>query len=336
MLTSKFKKRPLGENGKGGWLITHVKGEPAPEWLSKLRIPPAWVNVKVATHHDYGKAIAIGIDEAGRKQYLYHPDDVADNKAVKFKRVMRLLGEWEDIGTKIAKDISKGVEEAIVALLLYQTGIRPGNESDNKAQVQAYGATTLLLRHVHRSAKGCRLKFVGKKGVDQNISVIDNHLSRVFLIRKKNGLPRAKLFGTSASKLREYFRTLGSGNYTPKDFRTACGTKLALELLGKRKLIPVAKTKRKKMVNEALDKVAAMLGNTRTVAKNSYVEPTIIERILEHRKEDEVRKRVSASHTGLLAQAIERGISVPKGANDSLVKMLIKDHDEWSKTQEDE
>ncbi len=46
-----------------------------PEVLTRLRelvIPPAWQDVWIAPHPN-GHIQAIGIDAAGRKQYVYHP-----------------------------------------------------------------------------------------------------------------------------------------------------------------------------------------------------------------------------------------------------------------------
>lgn len=324
MLTSKFKQKPLGKDGRGGWTVIEVNSKPAPDFLRRLRIPPAWYKVKVTTFHIPGKAIVTGYDEAGRRQYLYHPNDVADNKAAKFKRVMGLLEEWDDLQAEIQLGVKRGIEEALVAKLIYNTGMRPGGDGDTRAQVKAYGATTLLLKHVKPAAKGCRLKFIGKKGVPQNVLVKDQNIAKVLLNRKETSYnggygvsPRTSLFQTDAGKLRQYFRTLGSGQYTPKDFRTACGTRLALELLGKRKLLPKAKTKRKKLVNDALDKVAKQLGNTRAISRSAYVDPQILVSILDH----DALKGVE-----LRQMAESKGIRVPKGANDRFIRLLIEDH----------
>lgn len=65
------------------------------------------------------------------------------------------------------------------------------------------------------------------------------------------------------------------GDFTSKDFRTWAGT---LNMLRNIKAIDDAGTlnDRKKNVLEALDKVSALLGNTRTVCKKYYVHPGII------------------------------------------------------------
>jgi len=270
---------------KGGWL-RRIDGRPPSERLAQLRIPPAWTAVQVDPSPS-AVVLATGLDAAGRKQRLYSPEHVASAKAGKFARVRALLTEWEDIRTQIEANLNDPdattltKEAALVAYLIYETGIRPGSARETLAAVKAYGAATLQLRHCKPCTRGVRLRFSGKKGVRQNILVTNPYLVRVMLKRKRaNAASSTMLFDVSGSALRGYFRTLGSGDYSPKDFRTARGTALALELLGTRKRLPRAASCRKRVVNRALDRVARMLGNTRAVSRSAYVDPVILERFL--------------------------------------------------------
>ena len=286
MLSANFKRKKLPY----GYRVTHVDGRKVPH-LDKLRIPPAWTQVQVDPN-PRATVLAVGYDEAGRKQRLYSPDHIANAKSSKFERVRGLLTEWEDIRTQIEGDLNdkhahpKDRECALMALLIYETGIRPGGVKSARGDASqegtaTFGASTLQLRHVKPCDRGVRLKFVGKKGVDQNILVTHPHLVREFKRRKKASTAwSTPLFEYSVSSLHVYFDRLGSGIFTPKDFRTARGTSLALELLGHRKRVPKAKSKQRKVVNDALDKVAKMLGNTRAVSRNSYVDPNILSRFL--------------------------------------------------------
>jgi DNA topoisomerase-1 len=54
-----------------------------------LVIPPAWRDVWVAPHAN-GHVQATGIDEAGRRQYLYHPAWRAQKDRLKFDRMLEL------------------------------------------------------------------------------------------------------------------------------------------------------------------------------------------------------------------------------------------------------
>ena len=53
-----------------------------------LVIPPAWEDVWV-TPYANGHLQAVGTDEAGRRQYLYHPDWRSRRDAEKFDRVLQ-------------------------------------------------------------------------------------------------------------------------------------------------------------------------------------------------------------------------------------------------------
>ena len=50
-------------------------------------IPPAWEDVWI-TPYENGHLQAVGTDDAGRRQYLYHPDWRTRRDAEKFDRVL--------------------------------------------------------------------------------------------------------------------------------------------------------------------------------------------------------------------------------------------------------
>lgn len=266
--------------------ITSVNGKGPPPHLAGLIVPPAWTDLE-AELDSRKPCVLMGTDAAGRRQRMYSAEWTAAAKSSKFERVKALRAEWDDLRTQIESDVNndsltaKTREAARVALLIYETGIRPGHGIDEAAQVKAYGACTLQLRHVKRCSRGVRLQFVGKKGVRQNVLVTNPYLVELFLERKAATTTwSSRLFSVSASHLNVYFKTLGSGDYSAKDFRTARGTTLALEILGKRRRWPAAKSKRKAIINEALDAVAKHLGNTRVVSRNSYVDPEVLDGLL--------------------------------------------------------
>jgi DNA topoisomerase I len=252
----------------------------------KLAVPPAWTGVKYNLDATADRQV-VGIDSAGRKHWLYSLEHVARAKGEKFERVRALLSEHEDIRTQIEGDLNEpgrlsriDREASLVAMLVFETGIRPGSNAEAAlvTGIKAYGATTLQVRHVKPSPKGLRLVFVGKKGVGQSVLVTNPYLVRVFLDRKARAVsPRQSLFKCSATSLNKYIGGLGSGIFSAKDFRTAVGTKLALEELGDRKRFPRTKKGIKAILNAALDRVARKLGNTRSVARSAYVDPEILQ-----------------------------------------------------------
>src|SRR5437870_666547 len=65
---------------------TPVKDEKIVARIAKLRIPPAWRDVRIA-RSDAAPLQAVGVDKKGRVQYRYHNRFRAQRDEEKFKRV---------------------------------------------------------------------------------------------------------------------------------------------------------------------------------------------------------------------------------------------------------
>jgi len=158
-----------------------------------------------------------------------------------------------------------------------ETGIRPGSEADTHAEKQAYGATTLLGKHVKVAEDGSvSLQFVGKKGVDLDIPVQDSQLKKVLVQRSKSAGEDGKLFDVDDGELRDYTHTLDGGNFKPKDFRTRLATETAVDEVKKfGKTMPTNEKEYKKMVKTVATAVSKKLGNTPVVALSSYIMPAV-------------------------------------------------------------
>ena len=163
-------------------------------------------------------------------------------------------------------------EVSIVLALINHTGIRPGSSKDTKAAKQAYGATTLKAEHVKDG--GTRLVFTGKKGVALDIKVTVPALIKILAAKAKGKARGESLFETDSSKLLKYTKTKDGGGFTPKNFRTAKGTESAIAIMAGMKA-PKSEAEYKKMVLKVGDQVSKLLGNTRTVAIQSYIDPTV-------------------------------------------------------------
>jgi len=280
MLTSNVKRDPKG-------LVTSVDGKPPSDKLKKIRIPPAWEDLMIDPD-PHALLVAIGVDSKGRKQYLYSPEHHAQSKDLKFQKVRQLIEQHEDIRSEIEEDINHRRtddltrEAALVAYLLYETGIRPGSNAETLGDVKAFGATTLQLRHVKPCVSGVRLKFTGKKGVKQNVLITNPYLVQEIIKRKEATTAyTTPLFDCPVGRLRDYIKRLGTGGFCPKDLRTMRGTLLAIDLIGWRVRIPKTKKGKKVLVNNMLDKVAGKLGNTRAVTRSAYVDPCVCEHFTE-------------------------------------------------------
>jgi DNA topoisomerase IB len=119
------------------------------------------------------------------------------------------------------------------------------------------------------------LRFTGKKGVEQNIHIEDKATAKMLTERAATASERGgKLFGVNDSQLRDYSHTLDGGSFKPKDFRTAKGTSTAAEIVKEMKP-PTNAKEYKAQVREVAARVSKVLGNTPTVALQSYIHPAV-------------------------------------------------------------
>lgn len=257
--------------------LVGVNGGPVPEHLLKLRIPPAWTNVHVSIDPE-SKVYATGYDSKGRKQSLYSVEHTKEASNSKFERVQKLVTLADTIKARIESDLhGEDEEEAILALLIFEMGLRPGSRKDTQGDVEAFGATTLESRHIKLMSSGTvYLDFIGKKGVKIHQKVTNNFLVKELALRKTlaGGVHRRPVFESTDSALRAYLKEIAGTEFQVKDFRTLKGTSVAMKFL-EGKEIPFFLKEQKKMMKDMIKKVASSLGNTPAIAKKSYIDPSV-------------------------------------------------------------
>lgn len=255
--------------------------------IKKLAIPPAWTNVWIAPKFN-SHLQATGIDQAGRKQYKYHSDWISYRNETKYFRLLEFGKKLPEFRKNIQKDLRrKQLDErkvlAISVNMMQKTLIRIGNES-YKQLYGSYGLTTLRDKHVKINGSSLKLSFKGKKGIYHEINVSDRVLSR--LVKKCKDIPGQELFqyytpdgdrkSIDSGKVNNYIKEISCCDFTAKDFRTWAGTMHTMKHLAEFEY-PENITLRKKIIVEAIDQVAAKLGNTRAICKKSYVFPALLE-----------------------------------------------------------
>ena len=193
-----------------------------------------------------------------------------------------------NIRLNIEKDLAlHGLKQrkvlATVVSLMERTNMRVGNEIYEKLY-GSYGITTLKDRHFKGTSTKLHFTFKGKKGVKHDISFTNRKLARI--VQQCKEIPGKELFQyydeegkrhpIDSGMVNDYIKEISGEDFTAKDFRTWSGTVnafLALNELG----MAETETVRKKMIVSALDKVACLLGNTRSVCKKYYVHPLILQ-----------------------------------------------------------
>ena len=259
--------------------LTAADADPSkwPDHIKAVKIPPAWKNVHYDESPD-ADLLATGVDAKGRKQSVYSEAFAKKQSALQFSRVLELDKKFGAItkenSVAIAGDDPKKSHAECLSLIM-KMGLRPGGDTDTKAEKQAYGATTLESRHVVEEDGKMFLRFVGKKGVDINLEVDDKELASM-LKRRKQEDPNAKLFpNVSADTLSAHTHSLDGGGFHTKDFRTRLGTKTANDLVKKYRPVPANEKEYKSAVKKVATAVSRRLGNTPTVALQSYIAPQI-------------------------------------------------------------
>ena len=99
-----------------------------------LVIPPAWKDVWV-TPYENGHLQAVGTDEAGRRQYLYHPDWRSRRDAEKFDRVLQFGKALSRARERVLTDLGTEGMDADARLRGRRTPARPGLLPDRQRRL---------------------------------------------------------------------------------------------------------------------------------------------------------------------------------------------------------
>jgi DNA topoisomerase I len=254
--------------------------------ISALAIPPAWTEVSIA-EDPKAHIQAIGRDADGRLQYRYHPDWDKARARVKKGRLKRfglaLPRVRKVVRTALAAPgLSRAKVIAAVVRLIDRASLRPGFEEYARSE-GGRGATTLLKSDVAVNGDHVVLEFKGKGGKEIKQALRDPPLARV--LRKLSSLRGQRLFGLPDSNgdkrpvtAREVNDFLAQASGTPvsaKDFRTFRASAVALATLTEHNGHESASL-RKQAIVKAADDASKMLGNTRSVARTSYIHPSVV------------------------------------------------------------
>lgn len=246
------------------------------EERKKYRIPPAWTDVFISDDPDNAALVAKGRDVKGRMQPLYSAAHHANQAEKKFQRIKELHDVLPRLDGALKAEYLEN-DTAAALLLSRKMGLRPGSTRNTKADTQAFGATTLQAKHVKVTPGGqTNFDFTGKKGVKISLKTKDPMIADLMRKKLATRSRNDSLFDTSDDKANAYMKEKTGGAFLVKDLRTYYANALAMREIEKfGKKVPKNKTEYRKMRNAIGDAVAAQLGNTRTLALNSYINPAV-------------------------------------------------------------
>ncbi len=260
------------------------------ERIRVLAVPPAWSDVWISA--DAGSHLqAAGRDARGRKQYRYHPAFTKSQSENKFDDLLSFAQVLGSLRSRVVRDLRRNdlSHDRVVATivrLLDVTSLRVGNVEYARAN-RSYGLTTLHNRHVAVRGTMIRFTFRGKSAHDFDVVVDNARVARI--VRSCQHLPGQQLFEYVAedgsvrvigsSDVNTYLGEHGAPGMTAKTFRTWNATVRAAEGLADIAGLEEAPTRR--VLNAVIDQVADHLGNTRSICRNSYVHPGVVDAYLD-------------------------------------------------------
>jgi DNA topoisomerase IB len=278
-----------------GFVYLDERGDRLPDEQAQrardLVIPPAWQDVWI-TPHANGHLQAVGTDDAGRRQYLYHPQWRERRDAEKFDRMLLFGKALAKARERVLVDLGlegMPLERACAAAVrLLDLGyFRIGNDvyADENG---SFGLTTLERRHVRRRQDSLIFTFVGKSGVEHEITIDDAVVVEAIEImrRRRSRIEDDRLLSYRNGRswrallpdfVNDYVRESTGLESTAKDFRTWHATVLAAAALAETPEPGETKASQKRAVAGAMKEVSSFLGNTPALARSSYVDPRVID-----------------------------------------------------------
>lgn len=255
------------------------------ERIDDLVIPPRWHDVWIAAD-PLAHIQAVGTDDAGRRQYLYHPLWRTGRDQRKFARALKLAAALPAARAKVTRAIgepglSKERALAVAFRLLDDGALRIGSER-YLVKHGSRGLSTLRRRDVRIEGSTVSLEFPAKSRQLASIEITDGPLAealsefavgspRETLLAYRKGRRRVRL---TSGEINAYLRTVAGSAFTAKDFRTLHGTILAADALARIGRLET-KNERRRAERLAVQATASALGNTIAVARGSYIDPKV-------------------------------------------------------------
>lgn len=220
-----------------GFRYTQANGRPvsaaAKQRIAALVIPPAWQDVWICTNAK-GHIQAVGTDDRGRRQYLYHSRWREVRDLLNFNRLVGFGERLPAVRRHVKSQLRRRTvdRELVVATMLRIVdccGIRAGSEVYAEEN-DSFGLSTLSRRHVTVSRSRVQLRFPAKSGRRAEAVIDDAAVARV--IGKLTATPGRRLFRVDgepigAEEVNATLANLTDARVTLKDFRTWRGTREA-------------------------------------------------------------------------------------------------------------
>ena len=258
--------------------------------IKDLGIPPAWTDVWICPFPN-GHLQAVGIDAAGRKQYLYHEDWRRRRDQEKFDHMLEFARSLPKVrhltNEHLMEDgLSRERVLACSVRLLDRGFFRIGGETYAETN-ETFGLATVRKEHVKLTDRMVIFEYLAKSKKERFLSLVDAEVFDVVkaLKRRRSGGEELLAYkvgnqwrDVKSMEINAYLKEISGGDYSAKDFRTWHGTVLAAVALAVSTEAFGTKTGRKRAVSRAIQEASHYLGNTPAVCRKSYIDPRVIDR----------------------------------------------------------
>jgi DNA topoisomerase IB len=259
--------------------------------IEALVIPPAWQDVWISPWEN-GHLQATGLDAAGRRQYLYHPEWRIRQDRQKFAEMGRFGRTLPHLRERVRLDLEGGgalTRERVLAcaVRLLDTGFFRVGSEDYAVRNETYGLATMRKEHVTVRRDGTMVfKYAAKHGKRQVHGIVDRATLDVVgrLKRRRGGNPELLAYkegrvwrDVKSADINAYLRDATGEEFSAKDFRTWNATVLAAIAVAVALEVADSRARRKRAIARAVNEVAQYLGNTPTVARASYIDPRVFD-----------------------------------------------------------
>ena len=260
--------------------------------IEQLVLPPAWQDVWICPF-DNGHLQAVGTDAAGRKQYRYHDAWRTRRDSQKFDSMLEFAAALPDLRVLVDQQVTgrEGLDRdrvcACAVRLLDRGFFRIGTEIGRSGDLETFGLTTMRKEHVTISGNAVAFEYLAKGGKHRVESVVDPAAADILrqLKRRRSGGEELLAYRTdkrwvdiTARDVNQWIKDATGGEFSAKDFRTWSATVLAAVALAVSAPAATSTSAKKRAEARAAKEVAYYLGNTPTVARNSYIDPRVFDR----------------------------------------------------------
>ena len=282
--------------------------------IRKLRIPPAWREVRIA-RGDTAPLQAVGVDKKGRTQYLYHSRFRAQREEAKFLRVVEFGEALPSLRRRVRADLAGAELErqrvlAAMVRLIDQGFFRIGNDKSAKSE-STYGLSTIRGSHVKVEGDAVLFDYVGKwkkkhkRAIrDADVAAVVNHLKTANGAELFKFTQNGRVIDIKDRHVNDYIQSIIGKDFTAKDFRTWAGTLLcsiALAMQGQ----GASKAERKRRMRKAIVVTAEQLGNTPAVCRSSYICPRLLDEYMDGKPMETLRKQRRGSPVVRIGLSVE-------------------------------